>query len=72
MKVISDDEKGIFAITREWENQTITLFAHGKSGDIRVEEFPTLTEFIGMENLLTNKQFSGNLSTFELAVFVKK
>lgn len=70
--VYTNDASGVFAITRELNGQEMVLLAHAKTGDVSVEEVSELSKFVGMENLLTSDRFSGNLSTFELAVLIKK
>lgn len=70
--VYTNDASGVFAITRELNGQEMVLLAHAKTGDVSVEEVSELSKFVGMENLLTSDRFSGKLSTFELAVLVKK
>ena len=70
--VFCDDAQGVFAITRELDGEEIVLLAHAKAGEVDLKEEKSLTNCLGMRNLLTNQTFFGKLSTFELAVLVKK
>ena len=70
--VFCDDLQGIFAITRELDGQELVLLAHAKDGEVSVLEQSPLSNFIGMENLLTDTTFSGKLCAFALEVLVKK
>ncbi len=76
--VFADDETGVFAVTRELDGQQITLLVHAKAGNIDVN---TLTckaterndrsifwKLFSCQNLLTDQNFSQNLSAFEVAV----
>lgn len=70
--VFTDDTHGVFAITKELDGQSMTLLGHAKAGEVSEVTLDKLSVFRGMENLLTKNNFSGNLSTFELAVLIKK
>lgn len=70
--VFTDDTHGVFAITKELDGQSMTLLGHAKAGEASEVTLDKLSVFRGMENLLTKNNFSGNLSTFELAVLIKK
>ena len=71
-EVVCDDARGVFAITRELNGQEMLLLVHAKAGNVSVMEDNRLTDYIKMQNLITNRTFSGKLSTFELAVLHKK
>lgn len=71
-EVFCDDTKGLFAITRELDGKELTLLAHVKAEAIELSGERKFAQFVGMENLLTNQEFSGSLSTFELALLQKK
>lgn len=71
-EVFCDDTKGLFAITRELDGKELTLLVHVKAEAIELSGERKFAQFVGMENLLTNQTFSGNLSTFELALLQKK
>ncbi len=70
--VFTDDAQGVFAIVKEWNHQKMVLLAHAKAGEVTESEVNWLSNFIGMENILADTIFSGKLSTFELAVLIKK
>ena len=70
--VFTDDVHGIFVITKESAGKRISLLAHARTGEVSDKLQNKLADFAEMENLLTGEKFSGNLSTFELAVLVKK
>lgn len=71
-KVFCDDAHGVFAITKELNAQQIVLLAHAKDGEVDGAQIPQLVDFVGMENVIKQETFSGILSTFELAVLIKK
>jgi glycosidase len=70
--VFCDDAQGVFAITKELDGRQMTLLVHAKAGEVSVTDLPALNEMAGLQNLVTNDDFSGKLSAFELAVLVKK
>ena len=67
-----DDAHGVFVITKELNAQQIVLLAHAKDGEVDGAQIPQLIDFVGMENVIKQETFSGILSTFELAVLIKK
>ena len=70
--VFCDDAHGVFAITKELNGPQIVLLAHAKDGEVDGAQISQLLDFVGMENVIKQETFSGNLSTFELAVLIKK
>ncbi len=70
--VFCDDAHGVFAITKELNGSQMILLVHAKAGEVSAAEVSALNEMAGLQNLVTNDDFSGKLSAFELAVLVKK
>lgn len=60
----TEDEKGLFYITRHLRDQYITVIFHIKTGAIR------LPELAGRQNLVKRQPFSGTLGAYETAVLV--
>ena len=71
-EVFCDDEKGILAIKKEKEQETIVLLVHAKAGEVGIEEISYLSKLVGYKNLLNEETFSGKLSAFALAVLKEK
>ena len=70
MSVFTDDEKGVFALTRELEGQQMTLLINRNASEISEKEIPELQKYMNYKNLVTEQIFFGKLSAFELAVLI--
>jgi len=68
VNIFTDDEKGIFALTRELEGQRMTLLVNQKADAVSCNDIPEFKKFEAQKNLITEQDFFGNLSAFELAV----
>lgn len=66
--VYCDDEKGVFAITKELNGKKMTLLAHTEDNEINVKDLRMPHEIFAAMNLVKSEAFCGNLSSFELAV----
>ena len=78
VEVLSDDEIGVFAVTKELGGLQMTLLVHAKAGEVDVNHIvPQMVDTENMqvdslENILTERKFDGKLTSFEVAVLVKK
>ncbi len=60
----TDDEKGLFYITRHLGNQSITVIFHTKADTV------SLAELADRQNLVSGQPFSGTLEAYETVVLV--
>lgn len=66
--MFADDAHSIFAITKELDRKQITLLVNGSANEVSEKEIGNLKKYIMQKNIVTNDNFSGKLSAFELAV----
>lgn len=66
--MFADDAHSIFAITKELDRKQITLLVNGSANEVSKKEIGNLKKYIMQKNIVTNDNFSGKLSAFELAV----
>lgn len=68
VEIFADDTYSIFAITKELDRKQITLLVNGSANEVSEKEIGNLKKYIMQKNIVTNDNFSGKLSAFELAV----
>lgn len=66
--MFADDAHSIFAITKELDRKQITLLVNASANEVSEKEIGNLKKYIMQKNIVTNDNFSGKLSAFELAV----
>lgn len=78
--VFTDDEQGVFALAKELDGEQIILLVHTKDGEVDVnsvmchlkEQMKSETIEYNWKNLLLEDNFICKLTSFEVAVLVKK
>lgn len=66
--IFADDTHSVFVIIKELDGKQITLLVNASGNEVSEKEIGNLKKYIMQKNIVTNDNFSGKLSAFELAV----